>query len=342
MSARATAATGLALALLAVGAGCARTVATVDFPQWPPAPAPAVVRYAGGFPDARAWDRNRTAWQRFFDFLFGGDDASREGSARSALVRPFGLAAHGARLWVADPDGSQVLEVNPADGSFQDVRCSFPWVTPLAVATGPDDALFVADTGLAQVVRVGRTSGTCSVVALNLMRPTGLAVSQGRLYVVDTLAHQVAVFDLAAQREVARFGGRGEGPGELNFPTSVAARGDGAVLVVDALNARVVAFAADGSVLSTFGRSGTEPGDFARPKGIALHRDGRVFVSDAQYGVVLLFDPDGTWRLAVAGSGREPTHLSLPAGLAVDGDMLFVADAYHHRVEFYRILEATP
>lgn len=215
-----------------------------------------------------------------------------------------------------------------------------PWKAPIAVAVTPTGVLFVADAGRARVVRVEK--GECRELGEGLQRPTGLAVSGERVFVVDAPAHAVVAYPVAGGAEVTRFGTRGEADGQLNFPTSIATRADGALLVIDALNFRVVTFAPDGKVLGAFGQGGNTAGDFGRPKGVAVDGRGRIYVSDAQYGVVLIFDEAGAWQLAFGGSGREPKNLSLPAGLAVSGTTLFVADAYHHRVEVYELLEVSP
>lgn len=329
---------GLALGAL-LSLGCARPAIKIDHRQWPPAPSPARVVYQGGFPDERAV-ASPSFWTRAFEAIFGIDERARRAREQSILVRPFGLAVQGPLLYVADPDGRQVLAVKWREGTYEAVTCKFAWHTPMAVAAPPDGVVYVADSGLRQVVRIER--GECSAFGEGLMRPVGLAVGGGRVFVVDALLHGVVSYDLSGGRERGRFGDRGEGNGELNFPTAIAIRNDGALQVVDSLNFRVVTFSPQGEVLGAFGRGGGEQGDFARPKAVAVDRQGRVYVSDAQYGVVLIFDPEGQWQLAFGGSGREPKNFSLPAGVAVFENMLFVADAYHHRVEFFELREVPP
>ena len=233
-----------------------------------------------------------------------------------------------------------MLAVKWAEGTFEPITCKTTWKSPMAVAVTAGGVLFVADAGRGRIVRIEK--GECREFGEGLNRPTGLAVSGERLFVVDPPAHVVASYGLGGGPELARFGTWGEGEGQLNFPTAITNRPDGALLVVDALNFRVVTYAADGKVLSTFGQGGDSPGDFGRPKAVTVDGRGRVYVSDAQYGVVLVFDAAGAWQLAFGGSGREPKNLSLPAGLAVSGTTLFVADAYHHRVEIYELSEVSP
>lgn len=333
------AARAASLVVVVAAAGCAHAPPKFQHPAWPPPPLPTRVVYQGGFPDVRAVTAQRSFLRQAFEAIVGLDEAEAERAQKAMLARPFGLAARAGHLYVADPDGKQVLDVDWAQGTSVPVACPKAWQSPMAVAVAPAGTLYVADAGAARVVRV--ENGACTELGEGLQRPTGVAISGATLYVVDPPAHDVVALPLAGG-PAARFGTRGEGEGELNFPTAIAARADGSLLVVDALNFRVVAYAPDGRVLSTFGAAGTAEGTFARPKAVAVDGKGRVYVSDAQYGVVLVFDAGGRYEFAFGGSGREPKSFSLPAGLAVQGTMLFVADAYHHRVERYELLEVSP
>lgn len=328
--------TALALAAL-LGCAHAQPPALPEL-RWPLGEARALLRWAGTFPDERALAQRRSALRRFFDALLGVDpldDARRA----AILARPFGVAARGDRLYVADPDGAQVLAVDWREGTFEPVGCEEPWKTPMAVAVAEDGALFVADAGARRVVRVA--GGTCTPLGEGLVRPTGVALLGGRVFVVDPPQHAVFAFPVAGGPGT-RFGVRGEDEGQLNYPTAVAATPGGDLVVVDALNWRVVTYSADGVVKASFGEPGTEGGGFGRPKAVAVDARGRFFVSDAQYGVILVFDAAGVFQYAFGGSAREPQGLSLPAGLALAGTSLFVADAYHHRIERYELLEDAP
>lgn len=307
-------------------------------PRWPSAPEKAAVQWADSFPDERSLAAQKSVLRKVLEFIAGIEDDD-EPARRSILVRPFGLAVHLDTLYVADPDGRRVLAVAWRDGSFRPVECSLGWEAPMAVTVGDDGSLYVADAGAARVVRVHR--GSCTALGGTFVRPTGLALVGDRLYIVDPPQH--AVFLLATGGgPVSRFGKRGEGQGELNFPTAIASTPEGNLLVVDALNWRVVTYTPEGAVVSAFGEPGTEGGAFGRPKAVAVDRMGRIYVSDAQFGVILAFDAAGKFLFAFGGSAREPFSLSLPAGLAIVGDRLFVADAYHHRVEQFQLLEDKP
>ncbi len=308
--------------------------------RWPDAPERPLVRWVGTFPDERAFGPPPSALRRVLDAIVGADgEAGR--AAPPLLARPFGVAASERELVIADPDGQQVLVVDLERGTSRPLRCSFPWTMPLAVAAGPQGLFFVADGGRGKVARVA-ADGACTELGEGLFtRPSGLAVLGDRLYVADPPRHQVRFFSLDGA-PLGQFGSHGEGLGQLNFPTALGATPEGELVVVDALNFRVVVTTREGEPVRSVGEAGERDGAFARPKGVAVDRRGRLYVADAQLGAVLVFDEQGRFRLAFNGSGREPYDLSMPAGLAVSKDTLFVADPYHHRVERYELLEDSP
>jgi DNA-binding beta-propeller fold protein YncE len=329
------------LALLAACAACAHAPARAPLPEavWPEAPAAPRARLAALFPDPAAPPPRRGFWRALVDVVAGVDRDARR--AREGLARPFGVAAlSDGAVVVADPDGPAVLRFQA--GRVSPVACrGREWAAPMAVAASPDGALYVADGGSAEVVRVG-ADGTCRALGTGaLERPSGVALSGGRLFVADPPRHQVVVLSLEGA-VLARWGARGTGDGELHFPTAVAATPGGEVLVVDALNFRVARFAADGAWRGAFGAPGTAGGDFERPKGVAVGQSGRVYVSDAQRDAVLVFGADGTFEYALGAPGAEPGRLTMPAGLALVGGLLYVADSHNQRVQVFELLGGDP
>jgi DNA-binding beta-propeller fold protein YncE len=252
------------------------------------------------------------------------------------LQRPFGLAATKEGFAVADPDGSRVLLVSWRARSAVPVGCpNVPWQMPMAVAVTPDGTLFVADGKAKEVVRV--RAGVCQELGKGLFeRPSGLAVLKGRVYVADPPRHEVIALDLEGH-ELLRFGSRGVGQGQLNFPTNLYASNDESLYVIDALNFRIVEYAADGRFLNGFGQPGDGEGAFGRPKAMAVDTQGRLYVTDAQNDVVIVFGPDRSFEFAVEAS-QEP-KLTMPAGIAVGDGHLYVADSFNHRVVAYKVLE---
>lgn len=324
-----------AVALAALLA-CAHAPGTSPLPAvaWPDGAAAPRARLAAIFPDPSAPPPRRSWVRALVDTLagVGADDRRRA----AALERPFGVAVAGdGSFVVADPDAPAVIRV-PAQGAPKRVKCAGrDWSAPMAVAVAPDGALFVTDAG--EVVQVG-PGGHCSTLGSGrLERPTGVVVDGERLLVVDPPRHEIVVLS-RGDAVLARWGTRGEGDGQLHFPTAIARAGDGTILVVDALNFRIARFSAGGEWLGAFGEAGQSGGALARPKAVALDPAGRIYVSDAQRDLVLVFSPAGEFDCALAAGGADPGRLTMPAGLAIAGSRLYVADSLNHRVQVFELL----
>jgi DNA-binding beta-propeller fold protein YncE len=210
----------------------------------------------------------------------------------------------------------------------------------VGAAFTPQDTLVVADSGAPAVLELTRRGKRLRrFESGQLARPTGVAVDprDGRVFVADTAAHRIVVFD-AQGRQRREFGQRGGAPGEFNFPTHLALNGEGRLLVTDSLNFRVQEFDESGAPRRQFGRLGDRLGDFSKPKGVAVGRDGRIYIMESYFDHLLVFDPDGRLLLPIGGNGTAPGRFNLPAGVAAHGDLVYVADSYNRRVQIFRAL----
>lgn len=170
--------------------------------------------------------------------------------------------------------------------------------------------------------------------------PTGIAVDQGRdrIYVVDTKAHDVKVFSLSGEF-LFKFGSRGSGDGEFNFPTNITVGKDGKVYVVDTINNRVQIFDHEGMFLSTFGSLGDALGQFSRPKGIALDSHDNIYVIDAAFSNFQIFDQKFDLLMFLGSLGSQPGMFRLPADIHIDvNDRIYVADQLNRRVEVFQLI----
>jgi len=217
-----------------------------------------------------------------------------------------------------------------------------PFVSPVGVAIGLDQSIYVSDSGQRRIYRYdpdGRLRATLGVVRGEAVfgRPTGIAVTPvGDLLVVDTLGCRVV--EMSPTGAIGRtFGRRGSGPGEFNYPTDITVARDGRIFIVDSMNARVQIFGADGGYLGEFGRHGNGTGDFDKPKGVALDSDGHIYIAEAMHDVVQVFDTEGRLLLVIGRSGKESGEFSLPSAVHIDAsNRIFVADALNGRVQVFQ------
>jgi DNA-binding beta-propeller fold protein YncE len=165
-----------------------------------------------------------------------------------------------------------------------------------------------------------------------LLKPYGVAVARdGRVFVTDTAARRVFVFDPVAKQ--VRFVGE-NGPGKILKPMGVAVDDTGRVFVADATLKRVFAYGADGRLAVAIGRDG----ELENPSGLAIDRQRQVlYVADARKHQVLCYSSaDGSFIRALGKRGVASGEFNFPTNLAVDREgRLYVADTLNFRVQVF-------
>lgn len=237
-------------------------------------------------------------------------------------------------IFVFDEKAGQLLQWDQAEGLLT-------FVAPTGLALGPDGTLLVADAELGVVARLDRTGKSIGVFGRGtLQRPTGVArdARNHRIYVADTYAHAIKVFDDDG-RLLETLGGRGAGEREFNYPTYLAFAQD-TLYVTDTMNNRVVALADGGhGAVRTFGKRGLALGDLVRPKGVSVDGDGNVYVVESLYDTLLVYSPEGEFLLPIGGTGTATGRFYLPAGVWVDArNRVHVADMFNGRVVLFQFL----
>lgn len=237
---------------------------------------------------------------------------------------------------------------------------------PYGVAIDPRGAVYVADGGDANRIRVVRPDGAVVTLAggkegfvdgmgtaAALHTPSALALDhEGNLYVADTGNH--AIRRIAPNGAVTTLAGGGE-PGYLdgigraarfNGPVGIAVDAAGIVYVADTYNDRIRRIGKDGAV-TTLAGSGV-PGlvdgaallsSFDTPSALAVGLDGTVYVADTGNHAVRSIGADGqvsTLARPLDEERRPP--LRRPTGLALTRDgYLYIAAGSGGR-----ILQRTP
>jgi len=171
-----------------------------------------------------------------------------------------------------------------------------------------------------------------------LSKPYGVAVFHGRVYVSDTGARSVAVFDIPGQR-FFRVGD--DDQGKLAMPIGLDVDGKGNLYVVDSSAKVVQVYDPDGKYLRTLCDDAKW---FSRPSGIAVDAQGsRIYVVDtggvnSEQHQVRVFDAQNGKHLFDFGTrGTEPGQFNLPRDVTIGKDgLLYVVDGGNFRVEVFR------
>ncbi len=331
----------LILSLLLLLPGCSQAPAPIFGPQdpalaWPPAPAPARIRYVGQLASSADLKPPPKPFQALGDLLVGRAKPATLYGPRAVACTP-----DGQRVWVADPGGRCLHLLNLQNRSYKKIErlAGTPLLAPVGLGLGPDGSIYLCDAEAPAIYCLADLDGRL-LRSLRLpedvLRPVALSyrADAGELWVADVKAHDLKV--LAPDGRLLRIiGRRGGGPGEFNFPCDLA--DDGKVMwVVDTGNARVQALQYTGEPVASFGRSGDAPGDLSLPKAVALDSAGHLYVVDARFENVQIFNPQGQLLLFFGEEGTGAGQFWLPSDVFLDRqDRIWVCDTYNGRIQVF-------
>jgi len=287
--------------------------------------------------------KGKPSWaKRFLKAVIGLDDQQK------GMLAPNGVSVDPqGRILVADTKERVLHVFDPVRRRYQQFHPpdSDPFLAPIGVACDAQGRIFVSDALRARVFLFSpqgkflRALGAVDREESIFKRTTGIAVNNqlNRLYVVDTVAMRVVMMTLEGKL-VGRFGQRGTGPGEFNYPTYIAVAPDGSLWVTDSLNFRVQHFDPEGKFLSAFGNPGAGPGEFDKAKGIAVDGQGRVYVVEGRNDRVQVYDAEGRLLFVFGSTGAGAGEFFLPTAVALDSEnQIYVADGFNRRVQMFRL-----
>lgn len=146
--------------------------------------------------------------------------------------------------------------------------------------------------------------------------------SAGRLLVADTGNDRVAIYEVKGVQ--AKLVDELKG---LSGPEGVAVTRDGRVMVTNTRNATLSVFR-DGKLERTLAGPGTNDGELRNPHDVEAAGDGSIYVVDSANNRVQVFDAALKHRATFG----PAFGLSGPKYLAIDGDRVWLADEYNHRI----------
>lgn len=145
-----------------------------------------------------------------------------------------------------------------------------------------------------------------------LLKPYGLAVRKGVLYVCDTVQAQVVILDIPRKKASVLSGNKGQG--KLQKPIAVAVDGDGFIFVADTVRKKVMKYGPDGAFAGIVGEEGM------KPVGVAVD-DLYLYILDAGNGLVRVYDRSSSAPVRSFGqeSADPKGRLTTPLAVGVDG-----------------------
>lgn len=336
------------LALIVLGASPAAFAQKETQPAqelvWPLPPDTPRVRWMSEFSSAEEVEQKKQDKRSWFERIAGTREKKEKGRR---LATPYGIAVDSqGRIFVADWSAGGILVFDRAArqvdvwGAGRGLRMRLP----LGVTVGEDDRVFFSDATLHTVTCV-TPDGTLvrQFGQDNLTRPVGLAVDRvrHRLYVADTGAHRIAVFNSESFEFIKYIGRKSDGrePGAFRSPLAVAVDGHGFLYVVDTFNRRIQVFDRQDRFHHEFGTHGRGPGQFSRPKAVALDSEGHIYVADAEFNNFQIFNQQGQPLMFVGTRGVQPGQFTLLTGIFIDQqDRIYTTEQGRPRVQIFNYI----
>ncbi|HET7841492.1 MAG TPA: 6-bladed beta-propeller [Terriglobia bacterium] len=295
------------------------------------------LRYEGSFRSQKEVKTKRGLWGRLLDVVAGEPEFH-------AMIAPYSVVTDSRdRIIVTDPGaaGIHIFDFDQHKYRFisreKDVD---GLVSPQCVAVDAADNIYVTDSYSGKIFVFGADAKFRRVMGSiegegYFKRATGIAVDSKaqRIYVTDTLRNLVYVLSMDGL-VLQKFGTRGAGNGEFNFPTELRLD-EGNLIVVDAMNFRVQVLDQSGKFVFAIGNP--DGGLIFRPKGIGVDSEGHLYVVEGLSGLVQVFDREGRLLYYFGGKGTGFGEFQLPTGLFIDGDNhVFVVDSFNRRVQVFK------
>ena len=288
----------------------------------------------------------------------GMKDLALNTDRATTLQQPNSVFADAFRVYVTDTTPARVFIFDRGERSVTILDHASPpaedevsLIAPKGVVVDAAGTLWVSDSQQGKVYGYTKNGKSLYVIGKfgELATPAGLAVDyfRSRLYVADTGAQQVKVFNLTGERlhEGGRaFGGRffeigasGKSEEDFKFPGAIALDRSGNLYVLDTIRKRVHLYDTDANFVRAFSLSGDDPGVAVKPTGIAVDSNRHLYVTDSFSNNVLIFDQEGRLMLTWGMTGALHGGFRSPAGIFIDDrDSIYIADKANGRVQVFQ------
>jgi hypothetical protein len=294
------------------GCAAARNASPVFWPKAPDAPR---LQYLMGIKDSADVEEKSS-----LSLL----DLGQNEKKLVTIVKPYGIALHKGKIYVCDTIQAEVIifdlpgkKVTTLAGNKEAGRLK----KPINLAVDSEGYLYVGDTVLRKVLKYSPEGAFLEAIGAELnIKPTGIAVDELFLYVLNSEKGLVQLFDRSTGKAGRSFGQAGDERGRLFSPLGIGLDGKGGVFVTN-LDGRIVQFDRDGHSLKMFGKLGSDLSEFGRPRAITIDRAGIMYVVDASFQEVRMMQDDFQILMTFGEPGTRGS-LNVPAGIAVSEENL--------------------
>lgn len=263
---------------------------------------------------------------------------------------PVRSSQQGPLVWPAPPEKARIAyvgEIATEDDLTQKRRPSLVellfgkkdmgvLLAPSAVVVNPEGQLLVADR-MGSVVHVFdvQTKDYRQFSKLaddqTLQSPVALALVEDRIFVVDSLRHEICVFDREGVYQQSFGGERLKRPsGIAHFPAT------GEIFIADTAAHNLKVYHRDGRFLRIVGTRGGGSGQFNFPTHLWADREGQIYVSDTLNYRIQVLTQSGSFVQSFGRHGDRPGTFGHPCGVATDRwGHVYVTDRQFENIQVF-------
>ena len=199
------------------------------------------------------------------------------------------------RFFVAEPAKGQILAIDIGKKSVKPIDLSAvsganPFY-PGNMAIDSEDRLYIVDKANQRIIvfdsklqfeRQIPVKGSHGLMDVKVD-------AQGRIYALSAIDGSICVYNREGNL-LLKFGTRGAGKDEFDFPTSLAMDRKGLIYVMDQHKNKVLVFNNNGRFLYAFSQLGWREGRLHRPSFIHINSSGRIFIVDRANTRISVFE----------------------------------------------------
>lgn len=199
------------------------------------------------------------------------------------------------KFFVTEPTKGHVLVIDIARKSIKPIEFSaVPKANPVSpgnMAIDSADYLYIVDRANQRIIVFNAKLQFERLILVEGGR--GLkdvkVDKQGRIYALNSIDGSICVYNGRGNR-ILKFGNRGTGKGEFDFPASLSINEKGMIFVVDQHKNQILVFNDKGRFLFNVSLLGWREGRLHLPSFIHINKSGRIFVVDQGNARISVFE----------------------------------------------------
>ncbi len=235
-------------------------------------------------------------------------------------ISPIGIVVMDSSMWISDAPNNRVVKLNLAGVLIKEYS---GFQRPMHLSES-NKIIYVPEYLTDRIKMIHVDSVEYLSVHAALDAPSALDVKDHMIAIADFYNHRIV---LQENGKITLLGKKGNGKGELYYPTDVAIAND-QIYVGDAYNNRVQVFDKQGHSVQIIG----EQDSIQVATGIYLTED-QIFITDFYGNRVLIYDLNGSLV------GELSDFLNGPTDITIENNYLYISNYHSRSIAVYDLVK---